>query len=151
VYKRQTIIGGLLATLLLAGLDDRRERKRRRERHATAVRIVVLELAGIGAAHAMHTTGAPFSPASRAGYDTLAADLYSLLPQDLASDLAFVYGHAGDPGSPAGAKLVAEKVIGVLNALRGYGERELGLIFQVTGQSQRWAGDQKQDAQSRDV
>jgi hypothetical protein len=143
-----TILGGLLATLLLARLEDRRERKRRRERHATAVRVVVLELTGIGAAHVMHATGAPFSPASTAGYDTLAADLYSLLPEDLASDLAFVYGHAGDPGSPPGAKLVADRVIEVLNALRGYGERELGLKFRVTGQSQRWVGESKPEAQA---
>jgi hypothetical protein len=137
-----TIIGGIGGTLLLSRLEEERERKRQRERHATAVRIVALELPGLGAAHIMNATGAGLGQLSTAGYDAVALDLYSLLPEDLASDVAFVYMLVVKPASPAGSKLVAEKVTAVLNALKAYGEKELGLKFQVTGQSQRWVEPQ---------
>lgn len=133
-----TVLGGALGAVLLGRMEAERERKRQRERHATAVRIVVLELMGIGSAHVLHAyLPLPFDQRSTAGYNSVAADLYALLPAQLATDIAFVYGHAGDPGSPAGAKLIAEKIAEVLHALRAYGEKELGLSFQGTGQSPR--------------
>ena len=126
-----TIIGGLLATLWLARLENEREQKRLRQRHATAVRIVVLELMGIGASHALYATLplSSFDARSTAGYESVALDLYALLPEPLARDVALVYGHAGDPGSQAAAKLIAERITEVLNALRTYGEKNLGLKF----------------------
>jgi len=142
-----TIVGGILATLLLSRLEQERERKRQRERHATAVRIVVLELPSLGAAHIMNATGAGFRQVSTAGYESVAVDLYSRLPEDLASDVAFIYGIVREPASPAGSKLIAERLTGVLNALKAYGEKELGLQFRVTGQSQRWV-EPKPDAPS---
>jgi hypothetical protein len=129
-----TIIGGLLATLWLARLEESRERARQQRRHAIAVRIVVLELMAIGAAHVIYATlPLTFEHRSTAGYISVAADLYALLPEPLAMEVAFVYSHAGDPGSPAGAKLIAEKIAEVLNALRAYGEKELGLKFASEG------------------
>src|SRR5437588_7307475 len=101
-----TIVGGVLGTLLLSRLEQRRERQRQRERHATAVRIVALELPGLGAAHIMNAQGAGLGQISTAGYDNVAADLYSLLPEDMASDVAFVYMLVRKPASPAGSKLV---------------------------------------------
>ena len=130
-----TVVGGIWGTVLLARLEDARERKRQRERHATAVRIVVLELQGIGAAHVMYAYAGSLRQLSTAGYEGVAADLYSLLPEDLAGDVAFVYSVVRDPGSPQGAELVANRVISVLQALRTYGDRELGLKFQSTGTS----------------
>src|SRR5205823_5947860 len=138
----------ILATLLLSRLEQARERKRQRECHATAVRIVALELPGLGAAHVMNAQGAGLGQISTAGYDTVVSDLYSLLPEDLSSDVAFVYMLARKPASPAGSELVAQKVTAVLQALKAYGEKELGLQFRVTGQSQRWVGP-KPEAPSR--
>lgn len=126
-----TILGGILGTLVLVWLEERGERSRRRERHATALRIVELEMRGIGAAFIIRATGADFRPISTAGYNAVAVDLYCLLPQELASDVAFVYQLAHDPGSPAGAKLVADRIVTVLKALRAYGRKELGLKFEV--------------------
>lgn len=143
-----TILGGILATLLLSRSEQEREGKRQRERHATAVRIVVLELPSLGAAHIANAMGAGLRPLSTAGYDSVAVDLYSLLPEDLASDVAFVYGVVREPASPAGSKLVADKLTAVLNALKAYGEKELGLKFRLTGQSQRWV-EPKPEAQPR--
>jgi hypothetical protein len=128
-----TVLGGLLATIWVARREDERERKSQRERHATAVRIVVLELMGIGASHILHAyMPLTFERRSTAGYERVAPDLYALLPDRLARDVALVYGHAGDPGSAEGARLVAEKIIDVLNVLRSYGEKDLGLTFQST-------------------
>jgi hypothetical protein len=140
-----TIVGGVLGTLLLSRLEQRRERRRQRERHATAVRIVALELPGLGAAHIMNATGAGLGQMSTAGYNSVAVDLYSLLPEDLASDVAFVYTIVREPTTPAGSKLIAERLTLVLNALKTYGEKEFGLKFSSTGQSQRWA-EPKPDA-----
>jgi len=142
------IVGGIVATLLLSVLEQRRERRRQRERHATAVRIVALELPGLGAAHIMNATGAGLGQMSTAGYNSVAVDLYSVLPEDLASDVAFVYTIVREPTSPAGSKLIAEKLTAVLNALRAYGEKELGLKFLLTGQSQRWV-EPKPDPKER--
>jgi len=129
-----TIVGGIWGTMLLARLEEAREQKHQRERHSTAVRIVVLELQGIGAAHVMYAYAGSLRQLSTAGYEGVAADLYSFLPEHLASDVAFVYSLVRDPGSPQGAELVANRIISVLQALRAYGERELGLKFQAPAQ-----------------
>jgi hypothetical protein len=126
-----TVLGGLLATVWLARREEDRERSRQRKRHATAVRIVVLELMGIGASHVLYGyMPLGFERRSTAGYERVAPDLYGLLPDPLARDVALVYSHAGDPGSAEGAKLIAAKIIEVLKTLRTYGETELGLTFQ---------------------
>jgi hypothetical protein len=126
------ILGGIVATLLLAWLDATRERRRLRERHATAVRIVVFELRGNCTVLVTLAYTGVVNAMSSAAYNSVASDLYSLLPAELASDLAFAYGLSGHVGdSPQGAKLVVETITPILNALRAYGERELGLTFAI--------------------
>jgi len=92
-----TVIGGLLATLWLARLERDREQNRQRARHATAVRIVVLEVQNNCAA----LIAGRWPP-----------DLYSLLPAALAADIAFAYGVATSNSATAIRKLLRRKGIG---------------------------------------
>jgi hypothetical protein len=83
------ILGGIVATLLLAWLEATRERRRLRARHATAVRIVVFELRGNCTVLVTLAYTGVVNAMSSAAYNSVASDLYSLLPAELASDLAF--------------------------------------------------------------
>jgi hypothetical protein len=133
-----TVIGGLLATMWLARREDKREEKRQHQRHVTAVRIVVLELKHNVAALIMRAADGR-AEMSSAGISSLAADFYSQVPDDLASDVAWAYtvliGLPTD--EPAQARLWLDKMMGIRAALQGYGERELGLKFALTGESEK--------------
>jgi len=133
-----TVIGGLLATMWLARREDKREEKRQHQRHVTAVRIVVLELKHNVAALIMRATGGR-AEMSSAGISSLAADFYALVPDDLASDVAWAYSVLiGLPtDEPAQARLWLDKMMGIFHALQGYGEKELGLKFAMTGESEK--------------
>lgn len=131
-----TILGGLLATMWLARRDDERENKRQRARHATAVRIVALELQGNAAALIMRASGAS-TLTTAAGHDSVVVDLYGLLPDELAIDVGIAYTLMSRmvPVGGAGLIPVIDKINAVRRALRAYGEKELGLKFAPEGES----------------
>jgi hypothetical protein len=128
-----TIVGGLLGTLVLARLEQGRQERRQRERHVTAVRIVVLELQGNGAALISLEQGIKHHPMSMAGYLSVAPDLYSLLPESLATDVAYAYTIATWDVQPDAAEELLLKVMSILTALREYGQKELGLDLPIRG------------------
>jgi hypothetical protein len=133
-----TVLGGALGSVMLGRMEEERERKRQRERHATAVRIVVLELKHDVAALVVRAAGGK-AEMSSAGIGSVAADFYSLVPDDLASDVAWAYSLlSGFPiDEAAQARLWIKKMMGIFHALQGYGEKELGLKFELTGESEK--------------
>jgi hypothetical protein len=127
-----TLLGGIGGSVVLARIEGRRERQRQRSRHATAVRIVALELKGNGAAFLMRKDDGS-AAASSAGYISVALDLYSLLPDDLASNIASVYTliaryTSEKPDVPGLVKRITE----LSKDLQAYGEKDLGLKFSIT-------------------
>jgi hypothetical protein len=130
-----TVLGGLLATMWLARRDDQRENRRQRARHATAVRIVALELQGNAAALIMRASGAT-TLTTAAGHDSVVVDLYGLLPDELAIEVGVAYTLMSRmiPVGGAGLIPVIEKINAVRLLLRAYGEKELGLTFAPEGE-----------------
>lgn len=125
-----TVAGGIGGTFLLASQEQRREAQRQRERHATAVRVVVLELQLNGAMLSMHAAGLTYARTSTSGHDSVATDLYSLLPADLASDISIAYVFTSRiPPDSGMAKLTQDRVARSYKALRAYAEKEFGLEF----------------------
>jgi hypothetical protein len=145
-----TVIGGLLATLWLARLEQDRETKRQCARHGTAVRIAVLELKHNVATLVLRAAGGQAGVISSAGINAVATDFYSLVPDDLASDVAWAYTlMAGLPADdPAVNRLWIDKIMGIFHALQRYGEKDLGLKFALTGES---AERVKQDTEEQNV
>jgi len=124
------ILGGIVATLLLAWLEQTRERQRRHERHATAVRIVALELQGNGVAMVFRASGGT-ALTTTAGHDNVVVDLYGLMPDELATQVALAYTLTNRMESVGGAALmpVIERINTIRRALRAYGEQKLGVKF----------------------
>ncbi len=123
--------GGLGGSWLLAHLEHRREQQRQRERHATAVRIVVLELRRNGGALIGQAATADPARLTSAAHDSHAADFYALLPRELAENVAAAYDFfaLGAPPTPAMAKILADRVLETQLALETYGEAKLGMKF----------------------
>ncbi len=124
------ILGGVVATLLLAWLEKRRERQLRHQRHATAVRIVALELQGNGVAMVLRASGGT-ALTTTAGHDNVVVDLYGLMPDELATQVALAYTLTNRMESVGGAALmpVIERINAIRRALRAYGEQQLGVKF----------------------
>src|SRR5207253_1026152 len=78
----------------------------------------------------MHAAGVTNARTSTTGLDSVAIDFYSLLPEDLASDVGIAYVFTSRmPPQPAMAGRAAERVEASLKALETYGEDKLGLKF----------------------
>lgn len=123
--------GGLGGSWLLVYLEHRRERQRQRERHATAVRIVVLEMRRNGSALIGQAMGGDPARLTSMSHDAHAADFYALLPRELAENIAVAYDFYahGAPPTPAMAKIVADLALRAQLALEAYGEAKLGMKF----------------------
>jgi len=129
-----TVLGGVASSVVLARIEGRREQQRQRLRHATAVRIVALELKGNGAAFLMRKDDGS-AAASSAGYVSVASDLYSMLPEDLASNVASVYTLIAryTPEKPDVPGLV-KRITNLSKDLQAYGEEKLALKFAPTSE-----------------
>lgn len=129
-----TVLGGVASSVVLARIEGRREQQRQRRRHATAVRIVALELKGNGAAFLMRKDDGS-AAASSAGYVSVASDLYSMLPEDLASNVASVYTLIAryTPEKPDVPGMV-KRITNLSKDLQAYGEEKLGLKFALTSE-----------------
>ncbi len=123
--------GGLGGSWLLAYLEGRRERRRQRERHATAVRIVVLEMRRNGAALIGQAMGGDDARLTSRAHDAHASEFYEQLPRELAENVAAAYDFFayGAPPTPAMAKVVAEHTLQAQLALESYGKAKLGMTF----------------------
>jgi hypothetical protein len=121
--------GGLGGSALLAYFERRRERQRQRERHASAVRVVVFEVRRNGSALVMQTTAGDPARSTTTAHDSYAVDFYSLLPRELAENVAAAYDFLakGAHPTPPMAKVVADRVLETQLALETYCERDLGM------------------------
>jgi hypothetical protein len=130
-----TVIGGLLATLWLARLEQGREERSARARHATAVRIVFLELQSNGVALINLARGVKSHPMSTAAYLSVAPDLYAFLPADLAADVSFAYTISTYERLDAVAlEDLLARWLAILARLSEYG-KTLGLALPAIGES----------------
>ncbi len=131
-----TVIGGLLGTIFLSRLEQDREVKRQLARHATAVRIVFLELQSNCASLIGLARGVKTHPMSTAAYLNVGLDLYALLPADIAKDVSFAYTIATfEEIEPEAVEDLLVRMMAILSEVSDYGRKTLGLELPLIGKA----------------
>ncbi len=122
-----TVLGGALGAVLLGRIDNAREERRRASAHRAAVRAVLYELSQ-NLVVALHPTFT--GSGSTAAYDSLAVQLYSDLPDEVAAHVSEAYAMIHATGLTARSMTYAKP--GILEgqeALREYSTKTLKLRF----------------------